>query len=290
MPASGGKDENRVVVVGLGFVGQANAIVLVRMGYEVWGKDLRDVENIYATEDFAKIKIFKDTKELPFKPEDEVPVMVCVNALNQNQSQDLKPTIGALLDARKITKGLVILRTTLLPAHLTQLDFDIYLPEFLHERLALEEVQFPDLLVVGFKNEVSKKKMPKFIQDWHVHVKGNIAGKYFEGKPEECAYIKYLMNIWNATRIGFVNEYGDAILKEGITTNHEKIIDFVMERAFYLRYGKSFGGHCLPKDSEAFSVNHPDMKILKAIIDSNVEHKKFEQENANVRELFYGED
>jgi UDP-glucose 6-dehydrogenase len=283
------KEENRVVVVGLGFVGQANAVVLSRMGYEVWGKDLRQVENIYATDDFNKIKIFKDASELPFKPEENVPAMVCVNALNNESGQDLRPAQGALADARKITKGPVILRTTLLPENLKNLDFDIYLPEFLHERMALEEVQFPDLLVIGYKNEAAKNSLPKFIKDWHAYVKTNLAGKFYEGNPEEGAYIKYLMNIWNALRIGFVNEYGDAIIKEGLTPNHEKVIDFVMERAFYLRYGKAFGGHCLPKDLTAFVKSHEYAKILKGLLDSNTEHAEVEARN-KARELFYGEE
>jgi UDP-glucose 6-dehydrogenase len=282
-------DENRVVVIGLGFVGQANAVVLARMGYEVWGKDLRDVDNIYATEDFTKIKIFNDLSELPFKPEEKVPAMVCVNALNKEQGQDLTPAQSALAEARKITLGPVVLRTTLLPENLAALDFDIYLPEFLHERLALEEVQFPDMLVIGYKKAGAKELLPKFIKDWHAYVKTNLAGKFYEGNPEECAYIKYLMNIWNALRIGFVNEYGDDIIKEGLTPNHEKVIDFVMERTFYLRYGKAFGGHCLPKDLEAFVKGHGHSNILKSLLQSNKEHKEFESEN-NARELFYGEE
>lgn len=283
------KNENSVVVIGLGFVGQANAVVLSRMGYEVFGKDLREVDNIYATEDFTKVKIFKEASELPFKPEDAVPAIVCVNALNQEHGQDLKPVQSALLEARKITRGPVILRTTLLPKNLTTLDFDIYLPEFLHERMALEEVQFPDLLVIGYKDVKYKTLLPKFVKDWHTYVNSNLAGKFYEGNPEECAYIKYLMNIWNALRIGFVNEYGDAIIKEKLTPNHEKIIDFVMERAFYLRYGKAFGGHCLPKDLEAFVKGHNYVKILSGLLEANKEHKKFESEH-KTRELFYGED
>lgn len=281
--------DSRVVVIGLGFVGQANAVVLSRMGYEVWGKDLREVDNIYATDDFNKVKIFKDASDLPFKPEDGLPVMVCVNALNFEHGQDLKSAQSALAEARKITLGAVVLRTTLLPENLTALDFDIYLPEFLHERLALEEVQFPDMLVIGYKNAKAKVLLPKFIKDWHAYVKTNLAGKFYEGNPEECAYIKYLMNIWNALRIGFVNEYGDAIIKEGLTTNHEKVIDFVMERTFYLRYGKAFGGHCLPKDLEAFVKSHIDAKILKSLLESNKEHGEFESEH-NTRELFYGDE
>lgn len=283
------KIENRVVVIGLGFVGQANAVVLARMGYEVWGKDLRGVDNLYATEDFSKVKIFKDSSRLPFKPDESVPVMVCVNALNNEDGQNLKPSLAALAEARTISNGSVVLRTTLLPGNLAALDFDIYLPEFLHERLALEEVQFPDMLVIGYKNAETKALLPKFIRDWHAYINTNLSGKFYEGNPEECAYIKYLMNIWNALRIGFVNEYGDAIIKEGLTSNHEKVIDFVMERAFYLRYGKAFGGHCLPKDLETFIKAHDYAKILKGLLHSNKEHGEFESEH-NTRELFYGEE
>jgi len=282
--------QKRVVVVGLGFVGQANAVVLARMGYEVWGKDLKRVENIYATEDFNKIKIFNSKEELPFIPEENVPVLVCVNALNASDgAQDLIPAASALNEARKISNGIVVLRTTLLPENLGKLDFDIYLPEFLHERLALEEVQFPELLVIGYKKPEFKNALPLFVKEWHTYVNSNLTGKFFEGTPEECAYIKYLMNIWNAMRIGFVNEYGDQIIKDKLTSNFEKIIDFVLERAYYMRYGKGFGGHCLPKDLTAFVKTHKDAKILRGLLESNEDHNIFESTHS-ARELFYGED
>jgi UDP-glucose 6-dehydrogenase len=282
--------EKRVVVLGLGFVGQANAIALIRRGYEAWGKDIAEVGNIYQSADFDRIRRFTSSNDLPFEPQAEVPVLVCVNAQNQGATQDLAPVRGALAEANAITKGTVVLRTTIMPHHLASLDYDLYLPEFLHERQALQEVEFPGILVVGHRDEqANAKPLPGFIEAWRDHVRAQPGGKYFEGTPEEAAYIKYLSNVWNAFRIGFVNEFGDAIIKDNLAANHESIIDFVMERAPYLRYGNAFGGHCLPKDSEAFLAYHPYMKALEGMVLSNQEHAKCQERN-HARELFYGED
>jgi len=281
--------QDKIIILGLGFVGQANAIALARMGFEIWAKDIREVENLYATKDFDKIHIFTDSKELPFTAADKVPAMVCVNAHNTASGQDLNPAQRALAEARKVTQGLVILRTTIVPKHLKSLDFDLYLPEFLHERMALYEVQFPEILVLGYKDKTSADmELPKFILNWKEYVQHNPSRKFFEGSAEEAAYIKYLINIWNSMRIGFVNEFGRAIIKEGFTRDHEKIIDFVMDGAYYLRYGKSFGGHCLRKDTEGFYAEHGDMKILKGLIDSNMDHEKFTEDH-DAKELYYGD-
>jgi UDP-glucose 6-dehydrogenase len=283
--------QNKVVILGLGFVGQANAVALTRMGYEIWAQDIVKVNNIYAADDFDKINIFTDVSDLPFKPADKVPVMVCVNAHNGGCGQNLEPARAALAKARKITRGLVIVRTTIMPKHLQCLDFDLYLPEFLHERSALQEVQFPEMLVWGFKNRrFTEADLPDFILEWRDFVQSKPNGKVFRGSAEEGAYIKYLMNIWNAMRIGFVNEFGRAVICDDLGADHDQIIDFVMDRAFYLRYGKAFGGHCLPKDTEGFFAEHGHMKLLKGLIDSNREHLEFEKVDAGAQELFYGED
>ena len=53
----------------------------------------------------------------------------------------------------------------------------------------------------------------------------------------------------------------------------EKVINFFFEKKSYLRYGKSFGGHCLPKDVRAFCTSHEkegkDMSLLRGVWKAN---------------------
>jgi len=185
----------------------------------------------------------------------------------------------------KGAKGNVILRSTIVPGHLASLDFDFYVPEFLHEKKAVEECMQPHYFILGKRSD---KKWPSFFDVWD-----KTAVKVFHGTPEEASYIKYLSNIWNALRIAFVNEFGNAVAlphdKENLAQT-EKIVDFFFERKGYMRYGRSYGGHCLPKDTHAFLTWHEkqgrDVSLLKGMYMSNLAHKEIEDKNPHLPEWF----
>ena len=130
--------------------------------------------------------------------------------------------IRSALDSIKNTKGGIILRSTVLPGYLESLKFDFYVPEFLHEKKAVEECMKPPYFILGKRNIL--KNEPNFFSVWR-----RSAVKVFEGTPEEASYLKYLSNTWNALRIAFVNEFGNAISlptdKEKLAKN-EKVINF----------------------------------------------------------------
>ena len=271
----------KIIILGMGFVGQANALALVKYGWEVFAKDIRQVQNLYDDPDFNKIKWlnFDET----YKKMD-CDVMVCVNALNHNNGgQDYLAAEGACLTARQLTSGKVILRTTVVPAYLEGLDFDFYMPEFLHEKLAVSECMKPEMLVVAGKKEMHDglPDVVKFLKNENPKCRMMIC------KPEGAAFVKYLINCWNALRIAFVNEFGDKMLTRSKLSRKdaESVIDFVFGRQQYLRYGKMFGGHCLPKDSEAFNCYYGSHVINGAII-ANENHRL---NSLDAEELFYGD-
>lgn len=200
--------------------------------------------------------------------------LICVgDRVSPNGEQDIgfiKEALGLVKEA----EGRVILRSTILPQLLSNLDFDYYLPEFLHEKRGVEECLRPYYFVIGIKK--SAKNLPNFLMEW----KDN-AHKTFEGTAEQASYVKYISNIWNSLRIAFVNELGDAMIDSKLVGMKEaqKVTDFLFEKQIYLRYGKAFGGHCLPKDSLAFARAHTQNRsadILKAIPLSNDVHQRLE--------------
>ena len=191
-------------------------------------------------------------------------------------TQDIS-AIEKALDLIKTAKGKVVLRSTVLPRSLKNLRFDCYMPEFLHEKKGVEECVQPYYFVVGNRNV---KKWPSFIKRWM-----NKTDKTFEGSPEQASYIKYLSNIWNASRVALVNEFGDAMHGNGLEgQNVEEVIDFIFNKRNYLKYGKSFGGHCLPKDMNAFSQDH-NSTLFKAVLTSNTNHQEIESQR-NLKEWF----
>lgn len=263
------KSKGKVLVVGLGFVGQANAIALIKSGYDVYGFDINHIKNIYKNPAFNLIKrINKDALPHGVCYMNKTPVLVCVNAKSTTRYpfQNLNDVKSAVATARKLTSGVLILKTTLLPNNLKNIDFDIYVPDFLHEKYAIEECLNPKWLVLGLRKR--NIQLPNFIlEDKNKVPRENI----FIGKPAEASFIKYISNSYNALHITFVNNLGDIILGEKM--NPSKVIDFFFKKQSYLRYGQSFAGHCLPKDLQAISRFYKS-SFLKSVLEANDKHKE----------------
>ncbi len=240
-------------IIGYGFIGQANAIGLKRLGYDVYAYDIVKKDNIYDQKEFNDIPLYVGEK-LPRSGTH----IICIADKNFEDGRQEIRHIAKVTHPLK-GKGTVILRTTMLPRFLIALHFDFYWVEFLHERTAIDEFLNPDRVVVGRRHS---KKFPfeKHFQPVHYCT------------PEEASHIKYLSNIWNALRIAFINEFGANLLDEQIP--HEKTIDFFFQKQKYLRWGNAFGGHCLPKDSKAYFKEYPHLKFLEATVKANEIHQE----------------
>lgn len=270
------ENKETVVIIGYGWVGQANALALKKMGYPVSYYDIGTPPRNYPVyEDiYAQIKPLSRAMELD---KENVWYIVCVgDRVLPDGTQDIS-AIEKALDSLKSVRGKVILRSTVLPRFLKNLNFNCYIPEFLHEKKGVEECIAPYYFVVGNRDLT---KWPSFIKKWI-----NRTDKTFEGSPEQASYIKYLSNIWNASRVALVNEFGDLMHENGLEgQSTEEVIDFIFDKKNYLKYGKSFGGHCLPKDISAFSKDH-DSALFKAVLASNIVHQGFESRR-NLKEWF----
>lgn len=272
--------KEKIVILGYGWVGQANALALVRMGYEVFYYDVVTPKKNYPEYE----AIYEKVKSLSKSLEKEGPdtwYFVCVgDRVSTDGIQDISLIVTAL-DSIREAKGRIILRSTVLPQYLNKLNFDYYLPEFLHELKAVEECLQPPHLIIGKRNPGLPD--PGFLTVWRARSR-----KVFDGTPHQASYIKYLSNVWNALRIAFVNEWGDAMIHQGGLSSSEtqEAINFLFEKKSYLRYGKSFGGHCLPKDSLAFAAMHKDSPLLKAIPASNSAHQEIEKVNVDLPTWF----
>ncbi len=278
-----GKNE-KIIIIGFGWVGQANALALAKIGYQVFCYDVVKPPHFYEDKYSG---LYNSIKWLGAPLSEDGPnacYLVCVgDKVKEDGAQDIS-LIKKALNLVKNAQGTVILRSTILPQHLKSLKFDYYVPEFLHEKKAVEEVLDPFYFVVGQRNTTAVQ--PALLKNFESRAK-----KIFHGTPEQASYIKYLSNVWNALRIAFVNEFGN-IIKIPKTKAHreeiEKIIDFVFEKNAYLRYGRSFGGHCLPKDLMAITgINkNKNVSILKAAFESNEFHKELEKKHSHIPEWF----
>lgn len=278
-------NKEKIVIVGYGWVGQANSLALVRMGYPVFYYDVtppifryQKYQDLYRQVSVLNNPLAEDGESTWY-------IVSVGDRVRENGEQDISLIKNALA-ALKSIKGKIILRSTVLPQSLKDLPFDYYLPEFLHENHAVDECLNPFYFVIGKRNQFLAE--PEFLKEWSLRAK-----KVFYGTPEQAAYVKYLSNIWNAVRIAFVNEFG-SLIREPNTSEDvkeiEKVIDFVLEKRHYLRYGRSFGGHCLPKDLKAFYAAHKSFGknpvMLEAAFLSNLVQKDREMSRNHLPEWF----
>ena len=245
--------KKQVNIIGYGFVGQATGIGLKRLGYNVSAYDICDKENIYKTEDFETIPLIVGNN----LPDSGINIVCIADKTLDDGSQEINHVVKVL---EKLSgKGILILRTTTLPKLVDSLKFDFYWVEFLHEKKAIEEFMNPEIMVVGRR---VKKNFP-FEDNFHsIHY----------CSPREASHIKYLSNIWNAMRIAFVNEFGDNLTEENI--KEENILGFFFKNQKYLKWGNAFGGHCLPKDVDAYCKEYPNLLFLQATKKANKVHQK----------------
>jgi UDP-glucose 6-dehydrogenase len=211
--------------------------------------------------------------EIRSRDGDETRYIVCVSdKVSETGEQDITAITNVLEELRGV-QGKVILRSTILPDQLESLPFDYYLPEFLHDKTAVEDSLKPSRVVVGVRDASLR---PEFLDDWLQHAK-----KRFIGTPLEASYIKYLSNIWNATRVAFVNEFGSAIASAPTSPKDleriGRIVEFVLGGSSYVRFGQAFGGNCLPKDTRAFLKWSEDaghtMAVLQGVCAANLHHR-----------------
>jgi UDP-glucose 6-dehydrogenase len=276
-----------IVIIGFGWVGQANALALRHMGYEVSYYDpappalhyAEGYQALYESIPLLAYPLEKDSADTWY--------MVCVgDTVSPEGIQDISRIENALTMLREAA-GRVVLRSTILPDKLESLQFDYYIPEFLHEKGAVAECITPHYFVVGSRQN---HDLPSFVKQW-----ASVAGKTFYGAPEQASYIKYLSNLWNSTRVAFINEFAFTIsepLSEYNLQYANDAVNFIFEQKDYLRYGRAFGGHCLPKDTRAFTHWYKekgfDMHLLEAVSQANDVHVQRQKDYALLPEWYSG--
>ena len=157
------QNKEQIVIIGYGWVGQANALSLSMSGYDVSYFDPGDPAQHYvSTYKHGYENITKLSSPLERDSENTWYIVSVGDKVSEDGVQDIS-LIKKALDSLRGAKGKVILRSTVLPHLLETLEFDLYVPEFLHEKYAVEECLHPYLFVVGSRLPL---ELPAFLKDW----------------------------------------------------------------------------------------------------------------------------
>lgn len=144
-------------------------------------------------------------------------------------------------------------------------------PEFLREGTAVADFHSPPKTVIG----VTDLKTSSILSNIYAPVDSNP----IVTSIEVAELVKYVDNVWHATKVCFANEVGRLCKPMGIDS-HAVMDIFVRDTKlnlspYYLKPGFAFGGSCLPKEVRA--VTHlareleVDLPLMNSLLPSNEE-------------------